>query len=414
MKHHLARAHHALKRVAHHAKRTVMTKSSIPFIVGGALVALIVLEATILLSSTLSIEEYSKAIVKKCSQSPYAPTCYEEEVPKLMNRISLEEAFKVTRGIQDMDRSFQYCHVLGHKIAGVETAKDISKWKEVIQRCPTNMCSNGCTHGAFQERFRKESLSQTEIAKYKNDFGTICESSPTRKLTGLEEASCYHALGHLFMYVTDADVDASISLCKELAIKPGRDTSQVCYDGIFMQIYQPLEPDDFTLLEGKNIPSEDPKAFCSSFKDTKLEGSCYMQAWPMVSNDIKDPKKAVAYCSYLKDPFQNDLCFSFLIHIVMQMSFDEVKMSNYCEGMPSAWKGECYAQTASTLLDTDSRYYERAVKLCEMASKSDPEDKCYQELIRYSTYIFIKGTPERENFCKLMSGEWKDKCFAIR
>jgi hypothetical protein len=396
------------------AKKFFYNKTSPAFLLCAGLVALVVVEIVILSEGALTVEEYAKRIVQKCSQSSYAPTCYEEEVPKLLNKISLEHTFGVTRKIQDIDRSFQYCHVLGHKIAGAETAKDISKWKEVIQRCPTDMCSNGCTHGAFQERFRKEALDKDEIAEYKEDFGTICVSSDKRRLTGLEEASCYHALGHLFMYVTDADVDASITLCKELAVKPGRDASQVCYDGIFMQIYQPLEPDDFALLEGKNIPSENAKDFCQSFKDAKLQGSCWMQAWPLVTSQIKDPKNVVPYCSYLKDPFQNNLCFTFLIHIVMQMSFDEAKMTAYCEGIPASWRGECFAQTATTLLDTDSRYTERAVKLCELAAKSDAEGKCYKELLRYSTYVFNAGSPERDNFCMLLPGTYKNECLIKR
>ena len=104
--------------------------------------------------SANSLDKYATGIVKKCSSASYKPTCYEKEVPMLMDSISMEEAFQVTRIIQDLDKSYQYCHVLGHELSARETAKDPGKWKDIIPRCPSGLCSNGCIHGAFQERFR--------------------------------------------------------------------------------------------------------------------------------------------------------------------------------------------------------------------------------------------------------------------
>ncbi|MEL6804243.1 MAG: hypothetical protein AAFO91_10720, partial [Bacteroidota bacterium] len=66
----------------------------------------------------------AEALVEQCATEERTAVCYEREVPKLMDQgYEMEEAFTVTKLIQDIDPSFQYCHVLGHYISAKETAK---------------------------------------------------------------------------------------------------------------------------------------------------------------------------------------------------------------------------------------------------------------------------------------------------
>ncbi|MBX9765211.1 hypothetical protein K2X83_01060, partial [Patescibacteria group bacterium] len=108
-----------------------------------------------------NLERLAEKVIATCSKESYPPTCYDEEIPRLMDTgLSMEEAFQVTTVIQNKVSDYFYCHVLGHNLSAKETAKDPSKWTEVVARCPVGMCSNGCLHGAAQERFRAESLSE--------------------------------------------------------------------------------------------------------------------------------------------------------------------------------------------------------------------------------------------------------------
>ncbi len=228
------------------------------------LLIIILLEVAILTKQTGSVQksfttkpnlqEYAKQVISKCQNEKYKPGCYDREIPKLMDYISMEDAFKVTQTVQGEDKSYPFCHVLGHKLAAREIDKDPSKWKEVVTRCPSGVCSNGCIHGGFQERFRAENFTDAQIQTLLPDLINLCEDSPNWHPTGLEQGSCYHALGHLTMYLTSADINKATSLCKEIGVKKdGRDFSQLCFDGSFMQIYQPLEPEDFALIKGKEI-----------------------------------------------------------------------------------------------------------------------------------------------------------------
>jgi hypothetical protein len=95
------------------------------------------------------LRKYAEDVLGRCSSVGYKPTCYDEEIPKLLDIITMEDAFQVTRYVQEKRPEYLYCHVLGHNIAEQETRKDPSRWKDVVARCPTTMCNNGCPHGAL-------------------------------------------------------------------------------------------------------------------------------------------------------------------------------------------------------------------------------------------------------------------------
>jgi len=360
---------------------------------------------------TLSIQAYADQVISRCTTASYKPTCYEEEIPKTMDHISMEDAFQVTSLVQGQDPSYTYCHVLGHKLSARETAKNPSKWEEVIPRCPSGLCSNGCVHGAFQERFRKESFDNGEIEQYKPTFANICEAKSNWSPTGLEQATCYHALGHLLMYVTQADIPESISLCKELTIKKdGRNFSQLCFDGTFMQIFQPLEPDDFALIKGKEVTKDKVDTFCDPYTGA-IQGSCRSESWPLYRAEFKDPKYVATFCSYLKFGDQRDRCVTAIMYVLTaQANFDENKLVMFCDGMTGGYKDRCYANAASRMLETDYRNVSKSAHFCASAKEKGSRDACFSELLVYANYNFHPSAPEREVLCTALAEPWRGQC----
>ncbi|HEY0907800.1 MAG TPA: hypothetical protein VGE35_00445 [Candidatus Paceibacterota bacterium] len=359
------------------------------------------------------LDKLASKIISDCADAPYKPTCYEEEIPRLMNRISMEDAFKVTRFVQSMDRTYQYCHVLGHKIAAAETATDPARWQTVIQRCPSGVCSNGCIHGAFQERFRKESLTDDEILKLKPQLSSVCEKKSGFNPTGLEQGSCYHALGHLLMYITEADVPKSLALCNEFSKKPTHDYSHVCYDGVFMQIYQPLEPDDFSLIEGKEVSREEVSAFCGAFTGEEA-GSCYSESWPLFYEDLRKPTNLLKFCAKPEGEKEQRRCFDTLMYVMAaQFAFNNEKIFAYCEAMPTDFhKATCMAQAANRMIETDYSNGELATAVCERAEAYDKDHICFNDLLKYSTFNFHKGSEPWKAFCNAMPEPWMARCLS--
>ena len=363
--------------------------------------------------SANSLDKYATGIVKKCSSASYKPTCYEKEVPMLMDSISMEEAFQVTRIIQDLDKSYQYCHVLGHELSARETAKDPGKWKDIIPRCPSGLCSNGCIHGAFQERFRAESLPGDEIERIKPELKHICEPRENWDPTGLESGTCYHALGHLLMYITDADIYNSSKICEDVALDMnGRNWSPLCYDGVFMQLFQPLEPDDFALIAGKEIKKNELSSFCSKFTGEK-RNSCWSEGWPLYRDDIMKPEGLVEFCSgkFVTDINDQRSCYLDLFYVLAaQFQFNIFRMRDFCEGLPNPWKNQCFANFASRMIETDYRNIPTVIKWCSEVLSEDGKDTCFRELIFYSTYNFHAGSPEYSQLCNGLPEPWKKQC----
>ena len=360
-----------------------------------------------------ALSDYADKILEKCSRESYRPSCYDKEIPKVMNGATMEQAFEVTRFVQEKDGEYFYCHVLGHELSARETAKDTSKWKDVIARCPRGMCSNGCIHGAFQERFRAESLPDAEIAELKPQLQNICEGGPGWNPTGLEKGTCYHALGHLSMYITEADIKKSVELCKEItAANAMRDYSQICFDGAFMQIFQPLEPEDFALVEGKRPVKEELLSFCSQFTGEQ-KGSCWSEGWPLYYNEIITPEGLVEFCSQMKADGQEDRCYNALFYVVTaQFGLDEKRVKDFCGGLPQDRMGQCFANASSRMIETDARLVDRSVALCATAAAFNVGRKCYEELLLYSTYNFHAGSENFYRLCNALPDPWSAKCLA--
>lgn len=386
------------------------------------LAAVIVIEAVVLLyrgsfflpffvHGPVSYEALADRVISACKGASYRPGCYDKEIPKLMKEISMEDVFKITRIVQEKDQGYWYCHVLGHELSGIETAKDPSRWKDVVARCPADMCSNGCLHGAFQERFRVEALPAAHVDDLVKELDGICEERSAWHPTGLQKGTCYHALGHLMMYITGADIGKSTALCEKSAKgKDGQDFSPLCFDGAYMQIYQPLEPEDFALVKGKQPTKENLKAFCATVSGER-QASCWSEGWPLYANEIKTPKGLVAFCRVFADDARRKSCYNDIFYVLTaQFNFREDTIENFCVSLPADVRGQCFASAASRLIETDWRLVTRSVALCASAARSGVGDTCYNEMLASSRYNFQPDSEAFLNLCGSLPAPWKERC----
>lgn len=358
----------------------------------------------------LEISKLAQNIVAICANDPYRPSCYDREIPKLMDTISMEDAFAVTKIVQDNDRAYNFCHVLGHELSAREVKKSPSEWKTVLARCPSGVCSNGCIHGGLQERFRAESLTDEQARDILPDLQTLCEPKQNWKPTGLERGTCYHALGHLAMYMTGGDIKKSAALCDPITTQgPGRDFHHVCLDGAFMQIFQPLEPEDFTLVKGKQPTKETLDAFCSDFKG-EAKGSCLSEAWPLFAEQVKKPEGLVAFCDK-EEMGERDRCYNGMFYVLtVQFQFDVGAMQQFCSKLPMSRRGQCSAGVASRLIETDYGNISKAVQFCKDASHYDQTEQCFEQMAAYAGFHFHPGSREFLDLCNRLPNRWKQVC----
>ena len=363
-------------------------------------------------SSSAVIKKYMDQVIAACEKDSYPPRCYDTELPKLMDKgVSMEDVFKVTAEIQKETNGYYFCHVLGHNVAAKESAKDVSKWTEVVARCPTGMCSNGCLHGAAQERFRSEALTPTQIEEVIPQLASICQNSDRRKFTGLEQASCYHALGHLSMYITNADIHASTNICDRVARFGEQNYTQTCYEGAYMQIFQPLEPEDFTLV--KDIAPKttaESESYCNTFSGER-HGACHRESWPLYRESLQTAEGLQKFCSVEGDPTSERRCYNGMFYmLVAQMDFDITRITTLCEALPKNLMAQCFANAASRSVETDYQLAPKAIELCEKAESLGVGNRCYGELLFYSSFNYHEGSPQFVGLCNQLPEPFKGKC----
>ena len=179
-----------------------------------------------------------------------------------------------------------------------------------------------------------------------------------------------------------------------------------------MQIFQPLEPEDFAIVEGLQPEKEELGAFCSQFSLAQ-QNSCWSEGWPLYYEEITTPEGLVEFCSAPQGSLQQDRCYLNLFYVVAaQFRLDETKMVNFCSGMSEEKKAQCFANMASRIIETDASLVVRAVRLCKEADLFGIGERCYEELLFYSTYNFHPGSEDFSRLCLSLPEFWQDKCFA--
>jgi len=357
-----------------------------------------------------STDTYAARIVAECDDVQYRPMCYETSVPKLMDTgVSMEKAFDITRRIQVLDPTYRYCHVLAHELSAKETKKDLSKWKEVIARAPSGICGNGGLHGAFQERFRSDAMPYLTAQELSGQLRGVCDHRPGWNPTYLERASCMHGIGHLSMYVTDAALVKSIQMCEIIAHPDAtEDFRRTCVDGVFMQVFQPLEPEDVGLVEHVAPKAAGRLAFCKKFSGLAY-ASCVKESWPLVRTELLKSQSLATFCDALSGG-DKEYCMSGTMYVAFGMlEFDDVKMRALCSGMTGIPKQMCISYAAYRIVDTDWNESSKALAFCN-AAPTDTKTACYEKLIDFAGMGFHTGTQEARALCSGMPVQWAESC----
>lgn len=364
-----------------------------------------------------SIEEYAKLMVDKCAEAPYRPTCYEQEVPKLVSDIPTEQIFNVIRQIRRDDPEYLYCHVLAHELGTYEVSLDPDNWLDVIAKGPTDgLCSNGYAHGALVARFNDEDLNEEEFQYALKDLAIACEEREGWNPTDLTKAICYHGIGHVLIHMTLADVAKSLVGCEAIGVKDdGRDYRQLCTEGIYMQLFQPLEPEDFALVDmlPDGAPTRDTlEQFCSENSATdKQYGACWREAWPLFGNEIYTSKGVTAYCSALSEAQDRDLCYVSAFTINGRHNLEHMdKMAATCNSVPEDYQGLCFARGANAFPEEDPALVGKGVQMCGLANAQAAQDECYGFLASVASFNFHEGSPAFEELCSSLPEKWGATC----
>ena len=338
--------------------------------------------------------------------------CYEKSVPKLMDKgLSMERMFSVVRIIQTIDVGYQSCHVLAHIITEKEVAKDTSKWKDVVARSPVGICGSGAMHGAFQERFREDSFPDATISEIQSMLSGICDPRDEWNPTYLDRSSCMHGMGHLLLYVTGADVKKSVALCEAVAQPSDYDFRQTCFDGVFMQLYQPLEPEDQTLIRTIAPAAKQTKKFCAQFTGLPYN-VCVKESWPAVSGSVDTSAGFEALCAQTTNRHAQITCASGLMYAVIENAhYDVSRVEALCRGIQDKGiRDICWARTASKFVWADWGNISVALNVCSTVVPEESKPACWEELESYAIQGMPQDSQQTKALCGGMPEPWRTNC----
>ncbi|MCE9541464.1 hypothetical protein K8R03_02795 [Candidatus Kaiserbacteria bacterium] len=363
-----------------------------------------------------SVKNVARLIVASCARSGIDHSaCYEAEVPALYPKMSVAQIFEVVREIRALDVSYQFCHVLGHKIGERVVAEDPAQWVDMLSLTPPEgVCSNGYVHGVTVGRFRSEVLDDATIEKFIPQFSLACSNSAKWSPSDLDREGCYHGLGHLFDFITNTDIPKALSICSRAVPS---DFRHFCFDGVFMQIFRPREPEDFLMIQ--QLPVQPTKAtvgqFCRSFEDSQYVGACIRESWPFFRDEILSGSGVEALCAAEPDVTERKYCYGIEFSTIGRAYVAEPgKAVSACLHVPEDQQSSCVVTVAQILLEEDRTNAMGAMAFCQSIPTESLAAECLSGIVNRSVYIF--GTDEREfgAFCRPLPGVLKDRCDALQ
>jgi len=356
----------------------------------------------------------AKRIVAECAtvQGDHGP-CYETAVPALYPSMNMSQLFDVVRNIRTLDPSYQFCHVLAHKLGERAIADDPNTWLGAMpMNPPDGLCSNGFIHGVIVGRFDNAVLDDATIDAYTPDFARACESHDGWQPSALDQAMCYHGMGHLFDFITNAKIGKALELCQAVAQSPTGDFRQVCLEGVFMQFYQPLEPEDFALVDKLplKLTKTSVRSFCNSFTAPEVRGACLRESWPLFKDEIKSGLGAADFCAGQPNTTEETHCYESVSSIVGRLSLGTPDaVARACGNVPPKWQSLCYAFSAQAVLEESRNDASGALVVCKLGEPV-VGTSCVETLVQRARFIFGADVAARRSFCALVPDFLKEQC----
>ncbi len=396
----------------------VNPRRTMSFLGGFLIVALVMVALRVYSAAPVSLERYAHAVVDQCAQAQNRSLCYENEVPKLLDRgVSFEDTFAIAEEIQRLDTSGEYCHNIGHRLGATEVAKDPSKWKEVARRTPQGVCLSGGLHGAFQERFKTDFLALEKVPAFLEEVQGFCDFDPQAPSSPAVLFMCSHGLGHLFMFITDGALERSIGLCAAVRFKDAggvtRDGQELsCYDGIFMQLFEPHEPEDYALIGNNGQTKETVGAFCKTFSGA-VEAACVARSASLFYKELSKGPPHPLDCGVL-DVSRRDLCRGTQLRLFARDTYFNMDAADaYCATYPQEKRGWCYASAGSYAFMA-GHDYDQSFTYCGRAATAGVGDQCYQALSIMIPYSFMQEEHLRLELCAKLPPPYALKCASVR
>lgn len=220
------------------------------------------------------------------------------------------------------DQTATFCHDILHKIGNIAYTQHETLGQAM--QLKTDFCNSGYIHGLFEAYFESGTNNIHAIAD-------ICSMYATTG-SGFQLWQCYHGVGHGLMYLTDGDLDKSLSLCTDVV----KESSVLdCQNGVFMEVFN----GEFLPHESEYVDAQNPFSVCLRYD--ALKSTCYMYAPIYLSENQKMPYSDILKVCDQIDSTYRDYCISGVISEATKRNMNHVsEVLSLCSNMNYAGEQE--------------------------------------------------------------------------
>ncbi len=349
-----------------------------------------------------NVEWHARTLSYVCRESPDPTVCYQSEGSKLHGAVELEKIFLIIERVRELDVRYKFCHLWGHRLGELTALENPDAWANAFALNPKNgMCSNGFIHGLIIGRFRTDTLSNEEFKKMLPEFRRACAPRSDWRPSSLDRAMCYHGMGHLFMFVTRADTGRAVDMCQSAIIGSAAPFFTRCLEGVFMQIYQPVEPDDFDLLTYMDmVPTKETyRIFCSTQQDPMVVGACLREAFALFREDVAQGTHVESFCAG-QPSGEVRACYETVSSIIGRVHLSVPEEARAACMRLGDWSQECFGRVALAYIEEDREDQEGALSFC-LNSPNSFKEQCLSFLFSLTDFVYQRAS-DRDRLCSTL------------
>lgn len=345
-------------------------------------------------------------IVNICQKEPKQwRTCYGSQFATLVTSRDFDTALTTLHLVQDMDGKTRDCHLIAHRMASAQVAKNPSLWQEFLGQVTASECIGGFIHGAI-ETHRRDNPS---FVVNEQTIPQVCELTTKNQGTGY----CVHMFGHILLVETQHDIPQAIDICAKL----GEKVQFNCYTGSFMENITRDNLVDHGLAE--HVPYNEESAknqekVCNQFTGEKAK-ACWQEITHYYTHLADhDPKRLYEeFCSRADSEPSQDACFLHgVTFIAGKPDLDEdIDMDNLCNpfsGEDQKRAVRCINTIIFVLTNSSPKFAETVIHLCSKGLSQDNQKGCFKSLGQRLSKLV--SSDEMHSLCTPVPDEYRNFC----
>jgi hypothetical protein len=356
--------------------------------------------------SAEDIKKDAESAVNLCQIQSRWRYCYGEQIGKLVKQSNFSYALEVLKEVENLDTKTQDCHLISHKIASEEVAKDPEHWFTMFEKVNQDICSGGFIHGALEGRMRFDSSFEINA----RTIPQICDV--IKKYTGKEnDDPCAHVLGHILLAEKYGSIDDAQSVCKDLSSK----YKSSCLNGMFMENITRdnlVEHEIAGHIEINRENASKAEELCLKQSNIIASESCWREISHMYVTLAKwIPENIYALCQAAPTEKLKDECY---IHSFNETAIARSLSKDQMEGLCKPFLKDnkklesCMGRVTRMMLTNSTKFMNRAVDFCGVFNTNVLKNMCFRRV--GFTLVKVVKEAEHKDLCALVPQEFNTYC----